>query len=1073
MKLHASARSLMCLASIAALTAATQCVVAATPSTEPTTAPTQTPTSAPTTQLAVPLATIAMMPAAAAAIRPSPDQEMVSIAFRDVPVEQLFVFISEKTGKPVIPQDAVKQKRITVVSSKQRPLSEAMQIIQEALRQNGIVEEESPRVINMKALGEARQSTLQVVDAGQSVATLPNKAQVVHKIFELQFFDVAKMKDVVLPMLPDFGHVVADPNTRRLIVTDTVEDLERIEQMINSLNVPQADQTIKKIIAVKQGDAADIVATVRVLIASSLGSQARDIVAGAGARGSGGGASGGSAGPPMGMMPGPGVSMSGPGGPMSGPGGPMPDPGAGARGSGGGAASAVFIEENKAPVVLLADVSRNWIIAVASTRVMASIDEWVTKLDVAPSTQESPFDMLEIQRADMDDVTRQIAQTIEALPTGDAQKSVRVVPFAQSRKLMVTGSKRGREMVRQLLADLDREAGNQVMRVFQLQYSDAEEVCASIEQLYGAKKDNSYNPFFIDFSSRNNKPAGRIKVTADTRRNAIVVISDTVMLDQIAQLLKEQWDLPISDTEAQPKIYTLKHVDPVKLKDMLEELFFKKKSKQSSSPFFFDSLLMDMASSRNDQPVGRLYGQYRFQAMPDSNRLLVIAKSAANYAVMDTLIAQLDQPQDAGIPQMIELKHANAEDLAEQLNATLAEPGTLAEILRAKRDLNVTSRQNGLPTSPRAGENTNYAAGNNNNAAQPRIDNSSNPSVMSFWWQRAPRRVDEKPASNLIGKIRFVPINRRNALLVVAPPAYMAPLQELVGQLDQAGMQVMIHAVIAEVQDDDSSTLGMRLASDPSVLKDPRLMDGSIGGGANLNSSNVISGTAGTADRTILTANLNVNVLLQLLIRKFDLKILFEPKLYTADNQEAEFFDGQDVPIQTQAQTSAEGTSVTQSYSYTAVGTYLRIRPHITNDKDVDLTINLELSDIVTGETSFGNFIFDRRETSTHVIMRDGQTMMLSGIIRQSDAKDVRKIPLLGDIPLIGGLFRSTDISKQKRELVCFITPHVIRPEGEPATTSGYKGWIENLRKQLNGGKLPATNPVDDMPPAQENGGGR
>src|SRR5438552_803060 len=84
------------------------------------------PTSKPSTQ--------------SAATRPSPE-DLLSISFRDAPAEQLFMFISEKTGKPVIPQDSVKQKRITVVSTKQRPLAEAMQIIQEALRQNGIIEE--------------------------------------------------------------------------------------------------------------------------------------------------------------------------------------------------------------------------------------------------------------------------------------------------------------------------------------------------------------------------------------------------------------------------------------------------------------------------------------------------------------------------------------------------------------------------------------------------------------------------------------------------------------------------------------------------------------------------------------------------------------------------------------------------------------------------------------------------------------------------------------------------------------------------------------------------------------------
>jgi general secretion pathway protein D len=1023
------------------------------------------------TAIAKPPASAPASPAtrSSAATRPSPDQEMVSISFRDAPVDQLFIFISEKTGKPVIPQDSVKQKRITVVSSKQQTLSEAMQIIAEALRQNGIIMEESPRVINMKSLADAKQSLLAVIPPEQSVLTLPNKAAVVHKLFELRYFDVGKMKDVVLPMLPDFGQVMADPNTRQLMVTDTVEDLARIEQIIQSLDVEQAEQTIKKIIIVKQGDASDIVATVRVLIASSLSSQARDVVV------SGGRGGGGPSGPSGGGGP---SSPSGPSGPDNSPGGGEGrNSGAGSRmhggpggpggpGAPGVAASGVFLEENKVPVVLMADVQRNWIIAVASKRMMDMIDEWVAKLDIPAAASDRQFDVLELKHADMDDVSRQISQVIDAMPAGDARQSVRLVPFAQSRKILVTGSKRGRDMVRDLIAQLDQEAGNQSMRVFQLVNADAEDVAQDIEELYGGKKDSGGYGYFSDYfssRSRGNAPQ-RVKVTADTRRNAIIVISDTAMLEEIQKLLKEQWDLPLSDKESQPKIYTLKHVDPVKLKDMLEELFYKKKTRRSDSGGFYD-YIMDLGSSHDDQPVGRLYGQFRFQAMADSNRLLVVAKNTASYAVMDALISQLDQPEDAGAPQMIELKHANAEDLAEQLNATLAEPGTLAEILRAKRDLAGAGRQNGLPPSARSGDQNNTANAAN---AQAQQQGSTSPNVMTFWWQRAPRRIDEKPTSNLIGKIRFVPINRRNALLVVAPQAYLQPIHELVEELDQPGMQVMIHAIIAEVQSDDTSTLGIRLASDPSIFKDPRLMDSSIGGGGNLTSNNIITGTPGaTHNNAVFTANLNVNVLLQLLIHNFGLKILFEPKLYTADNQEAEFFDGQDVPFQTQAQSSPEGATVVQSFNYTPVGTYLRIRPHITNEKDVDLTINLQLSSIVPGETSFGNFIFDRRETTTHVVIGDGETVMLSGIIRQELSKDVRKIPLLGDIPLIGSLFRSTDTARNNRELIAFITPHVIRRENEPAAANSYRQWIQNLRQELNAGKAPpSTSPTPEEKPA-------
>ncbi|KKK83745.1 hypothetical protein LCGC14_2790310, partial [marine sediment metagenome] len=97
----------------------------------------------------------------------------------------------------------------------------------------------------------------------------------------------------------------------------------------------------------------------------------------------------------------------------------------------------------------------------------------------------------------------------------------------------------------------------------------------------------------------------------------------------------------------------------------------------------------------------------------------------------------------------------------------------------------------------------------------------------------------------------------------------------------------------------------------------------------------------------------------------------------------------------------------------------------------VDMMINLEISRIVPGSNSQGNPIFDRREVTTHVIVQAGQTIMLSGIIRQEDFSDVRKVPLLGDLPLIGPLFRSIDKGVRNRELVVFITPHVMSTPDE------------------------------------------
>ena len=284
------------------------------------------------------------------------------------------------------------------------------------------------------------------------------------------------------------------------------------------------------------------------------------------------------------------------------------------------------------------------------------------------------------------------------------------------------------------------------------------------------------------------------------------------------------------------------------------------------------------------------------------------------------------------------------------------------------------------------------------------------------------QQEDRLPTSNLIGKIRFVPVYQRNAVMVLSPVSFTEPICELITQLDQPGRQVLIQGRIGEIQHDDQTTLGLRIASDPSILA-PR--DSAVGGTGALDFTDTAFG--GTL---IINATADLTSLLNLLIRQFNMKILMEPSLTTSDNQASEFFDGQDVPVQTQFRGSAEGTSTVTDIVFEAVGTRLRVRPHITAEGSVDLMINLEISRIVPGETALGNFIFDRREVTTHVIVHDRQTIMLSGIIRQEVFDDVHKVPLLGDLPLIGKLFRSIDERIRNRELVLFITPHVmIKPE--------------------------------------------
>jgi general secretion pathway protein D len=299
---------------------------------------------------------------------------------------------------------------------------------------------------------------------------------------------------------------------------------------------------------------------------------------------------------------------------------------------------------------------------------------------------------------------------------------------------------------------------------------------------------------------------------------------------------------------------------------------------------------------------------------------------------------------------------------------------------------------------------------------------------------------------------------------VLAPVDYRAAVVKLVESLDKPGRQVLISAVIAEISGEDATALGLRWSSQTITPTNP---------------DNVISvGTTTTAqkndflgrlfDTSVLDVTADLNLVLQALNEKTGINILSEPRIFTSDNQEAEFFAGQDIPFITDSQTTDQG-NVVQSFDYRAVGIQLRVRPRITINKDVDLRVNLELSSIQPEQTLFGGFIVDRRETTTQLIIKDGQTVVISGILRSEESDIKRKIPLLGDIPLIGLLFQSTEKTLTNTELVAFITPLVVDNESRLDDVNAKpRERLEQLREILQHDVKDKVQSSDDLPEQAE-----
>ncbi|GAB4543798.1 MAG: hypothetical protein Tsb0013_00310 [Phycisphaerales bacterium] len=632
-----------------------------------------------------------------------------------------------------------------------------------------------------------------------------------------------------------------------------------------------------------------------------------------------------------------------------------------------------------------------------------------------------------------------VAELIE-----EAIPDTMIVEFNEQSNTVVVAANIGLlQRVERIIRGIDQPSATSLeTRTFRLRYADAEDVAQQIRDLFeddGSGAAAAQQAAAARFFSRGGRggdegdssgasPSENLRVTASVQQNAVTVVAETDIVEEIGRLIAAEWDIEAQIETVLPRVYTLRHRDPVKVQALLEGLFGEASASEDGGA---------TASAT------RLAGQFSFTAEPDSGQLVVVAKSPDNLVVIDEIIAELDQPQTIGLPEIIELKHANAEELAEQLNALLAERGTIAQIPRQESGLD----GGGTSVSPFASQD-----------AQADDGADDETELITFWWQNGQDPGDARPSSSLIGRIRIVPVWRQNAVMVTAPPEFRTSITELVRQLDQPGRQVLLKAVVAEISLEDALALGLRWSSENIS---PNLQDNafSVGTTTTGQQNDLLPGLF---DTSVLDVNADLNLILQALDQNTDLNILSEPKIFTSDNQEAEFFDGQDIPFVTDSQTTDQGT-VTQTTEYRAVGIQLSARPRITPNRDVDLRVNLELSSIQPTLTAQGQFIVDRRETTTQLIVGDGQTVVISGILRSEDREVVRKIPLLGDIPLIGALFTSTETEQEKTELVAFITPYVIENQADlQRVNSPYLSRLDALREQLD---APEENIINDAQP--------
>ncbi|MFQ5455898.1 MAG: secretin N-terminal domain-containing protein [Nitrospirota bacterium] len=313
--------------------------------------------------------------------------------------------------------------------------------------------------------------------------------------------------------------------------------------------------------------------------------------------------------------------------------------------------------------------------------------------------------------------------------------------------------------------------------------------------------------------------------------------------------------------------------------------------------------------------------------------------------------------------------------------------------------------------------------------------------------QSGRRRGSSRPKGQFEGSIQILSDKPTNSLIITATKNDYEKLKDVIKELDVKRGQVYVEAVIMEIGLDKLREIGVEFRSTSGFASNKlTAVGGTNFGGINL----ATEGPAGLANLSGLAVGaikgtfrfrnqefLNIGGLLRTLQSDADINILSTPQLLAADNQKAEIVVGQNVPFIT-GQSQTAGGNVQTTIERKDVGITLRLTPQIMENDIVKLDIFQEISTVSDTPQSVGTLVVgpttNKRSATTTVMIKDRQTIVIGGLIKDNILKSERKVPFLGDIPFLGWLFRFQSKRIEKTNLLIFLTPYIVRESHDVAS---------------------------------------
>ena len=665
-------------------------------------------------------------------------------------------------------------------------------------------------------------------------------------------------------------------------------------------------------------------------------------------------------------------------------------------------------------VKIYADANSNSLVVKASEANLVLLRELIRQLDISPSLQ-TKIRIFRLKNATAEDV----ATVLQEVLTGESNRNtgrtdpwdraklrafrreqgvenqgivgdVRVSRDDRLNVVVVASDPRNFPIIDEVINALDREQTQAEIKIYYLKYAIAGTLAPSLQDLFegGSTGSDRDRPWW---ARAQREPSGNtgfgiqgeVHIVPDARLNALMISTAAQNFELINNLISKV-DVAMPDQEWGTRMFKLQYADAENVANIINNTY--QGSSGNTGNFFFF-----LAERQRNQTQGSLAGNVTVEPYNTLNAVIVSTSTQRNFDLITQFIKDLDVPTPQGqkeVTETIRLEYANAEELED----------VLEDVWEGD-------------------------ASQNNRFSFSRFLASGG-------------RMEQKDINSLRGKVTVFADEDTNSLIITTLQRYLPDVHALIAQLDFVRGQVWIDIRILEVTLDETTKLGIELSAEENGIFgiEPRRGNPLVGElTPELGLQQEVSGF------NIGLATNEYMALLHAMIRENKVRTLSTPSLLTRDSQPATWSSGRRIPyLQSVDTNSILGEGVTQplfNYDFIdpPVGINIDLTPYIAKsqaNEDGIRTIGLDIANISASNfvefTDFNAPITEDNSISSYIDVEDGQRIVVGGIIRQKQTNVEVKLPILGDIPLIGRLFKKNETKVENTEIVIIITPHIV-----------------------------------------------